>query len=61
MYENNQAINKPLKDVSGKAEHEIIEKALIAAKYNKTKAAAILKINRRTLYNKLKFFQQRGI
>ena len=35
-------------------EKEIIEKALIQAKNNKTKAAKILKIDRMTLYSKIK-------
>lgn len=53
--------NKPLREVSGKAECEIITKVLKEVKYNKTKAASILNIDRRTLYNKLKFFKENGI
>ena len=48
--------NKPLKQASGKAEFEIIEKVLKEVNFNKTKAAFILNIDRRTLYNKLKTF-----
>ena len=36
-------------------EKEIIEKALIQAKNNKTKAAKILQIDRMTLYSKIKY------
>jgi two-component system response regulator HydG len=52
--------DKPLKEVSEKAEYEIIERVLQKVNFNKTKAAFILKIDRRTLYNKLKIFKNKG-
>jgi two-component system response regulator HydG len=45
-----------LKDAAGKAEKEAIIQALIKANYNKSKAARLLKIDRKTLYNKIKQF-----
>lgn len=47
-----------LKDAAAKAEYETILKVLKEVKYNKTKAAEILNIDRKTLYNKIKNFQQ---
>ncbi|HBI81473.1 MAG TPA: sigma-54-dependent Fis family transcriptional regulator [Bacteroidales bacterium] len=43
-----------LKNIKEKAEQEIILSTLEKVKYNKTKAAKLLKIDRKTLYNKLK-------
>ena len=57
---NGADINKDtsLREITRKTteivEKEIIEKALIQAKNNKTKAAKILKIDRMTLYSKIK-------
>jgi len=53
--------DKPLKEASGKAEYEIIEKILKEVNFNKTKAASLLNIDRRTLYNKLRFFKALGV
>jgi two-component system, NtrC family, response regulator HydG len=45
-----------LKVQTGNTEKEIIIKTLQKAKFNKTKAAKLLNIDRRTLYNKLKLY-----
>lgn len=46
-----------LKDAAAKAEYETIMNVLKEVNYNKTKAAEILKIDRKTLYNKMKIFE----
>jgi len=46
-----------LKDAAAKAEYETIMNVLKEVNYNKTKAAEILKIDRKTLYNKIKIFE----
>lgn len=53
--ENNEQKNN-LKSQTGKTEKEIILATLQKTKYNKSKAARILNIDRRTLYNKLKLY-----
>lgn len=55
--ENNVAIEKPdLKSVALDAEYELILKMLKEVNYNKSKAAKILNIDRKTLYNKMKAY-----
>jgi len=46
-----------LKSAATQAEYETIMKVLQQVKYNKTKAAEILNIDRKTLYNKIKNFE----
>lgn len=46
-----------LKSVSESAERSVIIEVLEKTGYNKTKAAEVLKIDRKTLYNKLKSYQ----
>lgn len=46
--------NSPLKGVAAKSEQELIIQTLEKAKYNKTKAAQLLNIDRKTLYNKMR-------
>ncbi len=46
--------NPDLKAVQEKTEKALIEETLIKVKYNKTQAAKVLNIDRKTLYNKLK-------
>lgn len=43
-----------LRDSAMQAEKIVIEKALQESKHNKTQAARLLKIDRKTLYNKIK-------
>jgi two-component system response regulator HydG len=49
-----------LKEAAGKAEYEMIMSALQQVNFNKKKAAELLKIDRKTLYNKIKNFQPTG-
>lgn len=46
-----------LKSLAEKTERELIINTLIKVNYNKSKAAALLKIDRKTLYNKLKLYK----
>lgn len=46
----------PLKSIAGSAERQAIIEMLEKANYNKSKAAELLKIDRKTLYNKLKLY-----
>jgi two-component system response regulator HydG len=54
-------ISKPssldLKDTASKAEYEAIMQVLKEVNFNKTKAAELLNIDRKTLYNKIKSFE----
>lgn len=47
-----------LKDAAAQAEYNTIMEALKQVKYNKTKAAALLNIDRKTLYNKIKQYEE---
>ncbi|MEO9021630.1 MAG: sigma-54 dependent transcriptional regulator [Ginsengibacter sp.] len=46
-----------LKDAAAKAEYEAIMNVLKEVNFNKTRAAEILKIDRKTLYNKIKIYE----
>lgn len=48
---------KTLREQMNEAEKLIIEKALLEAKYNKTKACKNLKIGREFLYRKIKKYK----
>lgn len=59
--EENSAIQKKdfdLKDAACKAEYETIMNVLKNVNFNKSRAAEILKIDRKTLYNKIKNFEE---
>jgi two-component system response regulator HydG len=51
-------IRKDLKNVSSKAEFETIMNVLKEVNFNKSKAAEILNIDRKTLYNKIKNYEK---
>src|SRR5690554_1703877 len=56
MLEVPQETNKSFSLYSHSNEEQIIRKALQEVNYNKTKAAVLLNIDRKTLYNKLKLY-----
>jgi two-component system response regulator HydG len=47
-----------LKDAATRAEYEAIMKVLKEVNFNKTRAAEILRIDRKTLYNKIKSYEE---
>lgn len=47
-----------LKDAASHAEYEAIMNVLKQVKFNKTKAAEVLKIDRKTLYNKIRHYEE---
>ena len=49
-----QLSSRDLKNTALEAEYHVIRKVLLEVNFNKTKAAKILKIDRKTLYNKMK-------
>ena len=49
-----------LRDVAVRAEYQAIMAVLQKVNFNKKKAAELLKIDRKTLYNKLKLFQEQN-
>jgi two-component system, NtrC family, response regulator HydG len=57
MPTNAQHKDVDLKDAAAKAEYETIMSVLKEVNFNKTKAAEILKIDRKTLYNKIKIYE----
>ena len=50
-------MSSKLKTANIDAEHAVILEALKKAGYNKSKAARLLNIDRKTLYNKMKQFR----
>lgn len=58
VYHNITSSKNPdLKGAASQAEYDTILKVLKQVNYNKTKAAEILKIDRKTLYNKIKDYE----
>ena len=58
---NSLLIKQPgidLKDAASQAEYETIMNVLKQVKFNKTKAAEVLKIDRKTLYNKIRHYEE---
>jgi two-component system, NtrC family, response regulator HydG len=58
IMEKNTAPVAALKDAAAYAEYETIMNVLKQVKFNKTKAAEILQIDRKTLYNKIRNFEE---
>jgi len=56
---NNKQTEAPsdLKSLAEKTERELILSTLVKVNYNKSKAATLLKIDRKTLYNKMKLYK----
>ncbi|MEO7984537.1 MAG: sigma-54 dependent transcriptional regulator, partial [Bacteroidota bacterium] len=57
LTERLQPIND-LKDAAAQAEYDTIMNVLKQVKFNKSKAAEVLKIDRKTLYNKIKHYEE---
>ena len=58
---NSNLVKQPgtdLKDAAAHAEYETIMNVLKQVKFNKTKAAEVLKIDRKTLYNKIRNYEE---
>ena len=56
-YSSNSSSGPDLKNAASQAEYETIMTVLRQVRFNKTKAAEILKIDRKTLYNKLRVYE----
>jgi two-component system, NtrC family, response regulator HydG len=56
--DNNEHHSIDLKDAASHAEYETILNVLKQVKFNKTKAAEMLKIDRKTLYNKMRNYEE---
>ena len=52
---------KDLKDAASQAEYVAIMNVLKEVKFNKTKAAALLNIDRKTLYNKIRYYEENNV
>ncbi len=48
----------PLDEAALKAEYDLILETLKKTKFNKTKAAQLLQIDRKTLYNKIEAYEK---
>ncbi|MBS1733566.1 MAG: sigma-54-dependent Fis family transcriptional regulator, partial [Bacteroidetes bacterium] len=57
VSENTTRKSYDLKDAASRAEYDAIMKVLREVNFNKTKAAEVLNIDRKTLYNKIKSFE----
>jgi len=55
---NNMSFENKLKSANIDAEYEVILDALKQANYNKSKAATLLNVDRKTLYNKMRQFKE---
>jgi two-component system response regulator HydG len=56
--EQPKPVKHTLKTVSNDAEYEMIVAALKKANFNKSKAAKLLNVDRKTLYNKMKLHSE---